>query len=858
MDMFPVLVVLAVLCVHGITAFECPIYVFSPFTFLDGSSAEGLQNASNVGFSHMAAAMMAEEQFNARNASVIPALADLDDCNVTLHISSTSVFDSEPGTHHAIEKLNDVDPPCAIVGPSSDYVALELSTLAQANQFPIVVARAFNIRLAYDYYNSFTASVFPDLGSTSEALFSFLQYKERTNYITLLYELSDTGNQRREAFEVLMNNLRLDGREIEFHTVGFVNENDPGAEDTTVWDVRLPAAAVEQVKDVGYRTIVIAFDDSLDSFLPIADAVEEFGINNGDYFFVFWDEIGPSRMWNQNANTSKLTKGSAWVFPIGESSINSESPFFQSWRSQGQDLIDRLNEANPIEEGQPGFEYAESDYFEADPDLFSEFVFDAVISVGLGACNSSTGLDDTLSGADHRDSILNLNFEGATGTVTFGDSNTYDQRNTRTSNTATFVAINILEDGEIAISDVSLSHTNLTWQEVTPFYYADGSTNPPLPLKDPAKNNYISRGLRAFGLSLMSATILCSLLSMVWVYVNRNHRVLTSSQTQFLYVICAGAIIQVTAIFTMSFDEGAGWTEDMLDRACMSTPWLVWVGNTVIYSALFTKLWRIHKVLQFTRRRVKIKQLVWPMATLILLTLIILTLWTAISPNHWTRTEVNAVTGDSVGFCASDDMVAFVIPLVALGSIPMVATAYMAWKTRDIDAAFAESWWIFIMILCQLEAIIVAIPIAVILREQTTGGTRYAVFVFLVWVLPTSALSFIFVPKMLAWYRAVYGKGGKANTHPKTEKVRTDNETPTPEQQQIWFGQPPNPEAAATQPVPDENGGVVGTAGADATSESVSVEKHPASYDEESQPRDENNLENEENGDVLRALSFVD
>jgi hypothetical protein len=33
----------------------------------------------------------------------------------------------------------------------------------------------------------------------------------------------------------------------------------------------------------------------------------------------------------------------------------------------------------------------------------------------------------------------------------------------------------------------------------------------------------------------------------------------------------------------------------------------------------------------------------------------------------------------------------------------MVLTGVMAWKTKDVDNAYAESWWIFVLFLVQLQ-----------------------------------------------------------------------------------------------------------------------------------------------------------
>jgi hypothetical protein len=66
------------------------------------------------------------------------------------------------------------------------------------------------------------------------------------------------------------------------------------------------------------------------------------------------------------------------------------------------------------------------------------------------------------------------------------------------------------------------------------------------------------------------------------------------------------------AILTISFDEGSGWSDDQLDKACVMTPWLFFTGNILTLCALFGKLGRVDKVLQFRRLVVTIPNVILP------------------------------------------------------------------------------------------------------------------------------------------------------------------------------------------------------------------------------------------------------
>ena len=88
--------------------------------------------------------------------------------------------------------------------------------------------------------------------------------------------------------------------------------------------------------------------------------------------------------------------------------------------------------------------------------------------------------------------------------------------------------------------------------------------------------------------------------------------------------------------------------------------------------------------------------------------------------------------------------------------VPSFLTGFMAWKVRDVDATYAETYWILVTAVVQLEVIIVAIPMIFILRDVTVDG-RYVGLVFLTWILPMSALGFIIGPKIRALRRHQLG-----------------------------------------------------------------------------------------------------
>ena len=128
------------------------------------------------------------------------------------------------------------------------------------------------------------------------------------------------------------------------------------------------------------------------------------------------------------------------------------------------------------------------------------------------------------------------------------------------------------------------------WVNIRPYFFQDGSNNPPVLLRTTPEQNYLDKGVRAAGLSLASVALLVIVISAIWVFLHHSHSVVIAAQPPFLYVLCVGSILTTTVIFIDSFDEGSGWDDAMLDRVCIAIPWLLSLGHIVTYSALFTKV----------------------------------------------------------------------------------------------------------------------------------------------------------------------------------------------------------------------------------------------------------------------------
>jgi hypothetical protein len=780
----------------------------------DGGGGNATTNETknmNPGFVHMASVLLAMEHFNQRNATVVPEIASLGNCSFRFDVNGSVVFDTgtDPEAHAAVRAVaelrdrsiasfsltaesnsNSRRRPCAAVGPFHDAAALDLGYFSSAYQFPIVMHRYFNVRAIYHPTCPFSNSVYPDIGTLTEKVARFLVSMGRTDFISVLYPLTDLGLQWKDICNSILNALGMQTFSIQIYND--LQESRSGIASPSVED------NLRTLKTRGFRTIVVLLDDPERNLALIANAAELLRMNEGDYFWIWVGDFAPSHLYSANRNITKLLFGSAWVLPIEDASApgGEAHPLQQALASQGPGFVALANQLNPVHPGEPGYVYADEDLLRSlsngELEYGASYIYDAVMSIGCGACaaaftseklsNVSLEEDDdsnnyyyyatsNVSGAILLEGIRASFFTGATGPVRF--SGLPDTPGTRHPKTGMFGAYNLVPGDRLKPYELAAVFAPEVgaWQNRASFTYADGRSVPPDFLRDPPPQNFLPTGLVILGLFLFGSVVLMATAASLWVFWKGKNRVVRAAQPCFLHLLALGATIFSSAIVPLSFDESDGWSETQLSRACQSVPWLIAIGHIVTYSSLAGKLWRVNKVLQFRRQRISVQQVLWPFAILGGAALLVLALWTGLDPLEWTRVEIDPWTGESIAYCQSPNTLAYAIPLGLLMFIPTVLTGVMAWKTKDVDSAYSDSYWIFTMILVQLELLVIGIPVVIILRTVSITG-RYIGFVLLLWVFPMSTLALILLPKFLAYRRDVLGVEVSVRTRGSREAVR--------------------------------------------------------------------------------------
>lgn len=109
--------------------------------------------ASQVSFSYAAAALLAVDHWNNRDTTVVPELANVEDC--TVHFPDPKYADSQSDGERSVKALweaiqNKSYQPCAVLGPLEEQATFNLQSALAALDIPLLVHYVENDRAAAD------------------------------------------------------------------------------------------------------------------------------------------------------------------------------------------------------------------------------------------------------------------------------------------------------------------------------------------------------------------------------------------------------------------------------------------------------------------------------------------------------------------------------------------------------------------------------------------------------------------------------------------------------------------------------------------------------------------------------------
>lgn len=257
------------------------------------------------------------------------------------------------------------------------------------------------------------------------------------------------------------------------------------------------------------------------------------------------------------------------------------------------------------------------------------------------------------------------------------------------------------------------------------------------------------------GLTLFVTVSVTSMLFSLWTLLNRTIRVVQMAQPEFLLMIAFGCMVLASTLIPLSMEHV---NEVGSSAICMASPWLLCLGFSISFAALFAKTRRINNVIEASRsfRRASITQVdaAKPLWALLLVNIIVLTVWTVVDPLLYTRKDApgtdewNRVI-ETYGACEStDSALPYVLVLAILNVGVLLLANYEAYRARNLDSEFSETQYIAIAMASLLQACVIGMP--VILLVQDNPLALYLTMGCMLFFVCIAILCLIFVPKMQA------------------------------------------------------------------------------------------------------------
>ncbi|CAB9502613.1 acid type B receptor subunit 2 [Seminavis robusta] len=423
------------------------------------------------------------------------------------------------------------------------------------------------------------------------------------------------------------------------------------------------------------------------------------------------------------------------------------------------------------------------------PTGFTNSIFDAMVALGLTACNmtrttttnhnttttnkttTSTILQPLFTGPEfYQKLVTTTNFHGASGHVSFDP-----RTGTRHQEGMRYSIDYILLSDERTTTDTIRFESKLAAvvggdapiDHRAPFVYHDNTTNVPPSLPPVDGNlNLLPTGAKIAGYVLGSIVLAASVGFLAWTIRRRNVFVVRASQPIFLGQLCVGTLIMSLYVFPASLPPASTslGPDRVMDIACMSQLWLLFLGFVTAFSAVFAKTYRLNQLMNSGRgmRRIRVdaKDVQMPFAILMTLNVTMLLCVTFAAPFRYHRVEVDSYDRfgrsiESYGTCRPDNNIAFLFVGIMFTANCMVVLValYQAWKARNLPTEFSESYYLALSLASFTETLCLGGPIMLVVHSHPTSW--YLMSTIIVCVGSMTILLPIMLPKY--WNRRYVG-----------------------------------------------------------------------------------------------------
>ena len=469
----------------------CHFSILLPFTA--GDNVPRLNN-----FEDAVATALAAQHLNSGDGTIVPAVAGLPErCPIrfTMEYADTE-FQGGVALTHIREQVNREMPqgrlPCAFVGAYRSAESAPTSIASGLLGYPQVSAASTSPDLDdKTLYPLFGRTVPSDAGA-AYPLILFLRNNLQVKHLAIINVNDAYGNAYVESMRKAATD-RAPDMVIQQITVDL--------------DQSSIQAAIASLKKSEYRFIfcIVFGTDFHDALLT--EAVQQNVAGNGLHTWIFGDSFGGVLDGRTFPADSPLHAGYQGIGLFEVAGGLPGLPAYDKYSAAMAQLRNSndmayLTRLFPKHEGFP--EYTEhleflqgdsgGDFLNPTTSAVAPLAFEAVIALGLAACDAYESIGPDFTGADHYAQFKNTTFDGISGTVVLDPVT-----GTRDPSSALFRITNFVAqevEGDVRfVGTVSGLFQDADWNEVVPFIFNDGTTTLPEDLPPPVVEDSLRLGM---------------------------------------------------------------------------------------------------------------------------------------------------------------------------------------------------------------------------------------------------------------------------------------------------------------------------------------------------------------------------
>ncbi|XP_046559273.1 gamma-aminobutyric acid type B receptor subunit 1-like, partial [Haliotis rubra] len=364
--------------------------------------------------------------------------------------------------------------------------------------------------------------------------------------------------------------------------------------------------------------------------------------------------------------------------------------------------------------------------------------------------------------------MLNVKYRGVRGQVAFNEK----------GDPVAMFRIDRVQGGEVQM--VGLYDPNLVadvkieWLPATPIVWAGGK------IPKDSLTIYLTTTRLSFSLylSICCISALGIALSIFFLAFNihyRKIRIVKMSSPRLNNVILFGCVLLYITVFLEQTNN------ELVPALCVSKVYLLTLGFSMAFGALFAKTWRVHVIFTNATKQKKVlkdSQLFMMVGVLVAINTVVLLSWTFIDPLEVINNDLDPVVYEDrdieirshVQTCTSTNQIYFVGTLFGIQGILLLLGTFLAWETRKVKIdGLNDSKMIGLCIYNVIVLSFLGATVSMTLGSQL--DLNYALTSIIVIIATTVTMCLIVVPKVSKPYLIVVPKFGTHHLYAQSKPI---------------------------------------------------------------------------------------